>query len=39
MSIKPYAIQVYRENKWTEIQTDDLLPGDMVSVSTYTLPA
>lgn len=39
MSIKPYAIQVYRENKWTEIQTDHLLPGDMVSVSTYTLPA
>lgn len=33
MSIKPYAIQVYRLNAWTEIQTDDLLPGDIVSVS------
>lgn len=33
MSIKPYAIHVYRQNTWSEIQTDDLLPGDIVSVS------
>lgn len=32
MSIKPYAINVYRERNWMEIQTDDLLPGDIVSV-------
>lgn len=39
MSIKPYAIQVYRKNNWTEIQTDDLLPGDIVSVSKSSFPA
>ncbi|GAA5979114.1 hypothetical protein JCM10908_002809 [Rhodotorula pacifica] len=32
MSIKPYDILVRRENKWIEIQTDELLPGDLVSV-------
>ncbi len=32
MSIKPYDIWVYRENKWTEITSDKLLPGDLVSV-------
>ncbi|PWN52150.1 endoplasmic reticulum Ca-transporting P-type ATPase [Violaceomyces palustris] len=32
MSIKPYAIWVYRANKWTEVQTTDLLPGDLVSI-------
>lgn len=32
MSIKPYGIQVYRKNSWTEIQTDDLLPSDIVSI-------
>ncbi|KAK0742051.1 hypothetical protein B0T21DRAFT_360573 [Apiosordaria backusii] len=33
MSIKPYNIYVYRLGKWTEIQSDKLLPGDLVSVS------
>ncbi|KAL1870261.1 hypothetical protein VTK73DRAFT_2780 [Phialemonium thermophilum] len=33
MSIKPYDIWVYRLGKWTEIQSDKLLPGDLVSVS------
>lgn len=33
MSIKPYPICVYRSNKWTEVQTDELLPGDIVSVT------
>ncbi len=33
MSIKPYPIQVLRENKWQEIQTDELLPGDVVSIT------
>lgn len=33
MSIKPYPIYVYRLGKWTEIQSDKLLPGDLVSVT------
>lgn len=32
MSIKPYPIYVHRSGKWTEIQSDQLLPGDLVSV-------
>lgn len=32
MSIKPYPITVFRQGAWTEIQTDDLLPGDLVSI-------
>lgn len=32
MSIKPYMIQVYRCGKWAEISTEDLVPGDLVSV-------
>ncbi|GAA5850779.1 hypothetical protein JCM8547_009088 [Rhodosporidiobolus lusitaniae] len=32
MSIKPYAIMTRRENNWIEIQTDELLPGDVVSI-------
>ncbi len=33
MSIKPYDMWVYRLGKWTEVQSDKLLPGDLVSVS------
>ncbi|KAK3390673.1 hypothetical protein B0H63DRAFT_410616 [Podospora didyma] len=33
MSIKPYDLYVYRLGKWTETQSDKLLPGDLVSVS------
>lgn len=32
MSIKPYNIQTHREGKWIEILTDELLPGDLVSI-------
>lgn len=32
MSIKPYNIYVYRQNKWIETESDKLLPGDLVSV-------
>ncbi|ODQ56393.1 hypothetical protein SAICODRAFT_4574 [Saitoella complicata NRRL Y-17804] len=32
MSIKPYDIYVRRENKWVETKTDELIPGDLVSV-------
>ncbi|KAH8165096.1 hypothetical protein CIB48_g3164 [Xylaria polymorpha] len=32
MSIKPYDIWVYRLGKWSEVHSDKLLPGDLVSV-------
>lgn len=32
MGIKPYTIWVFRLRKWEEIQSDKLLPGDLVSV-------
>ncbi|KAI5286446.1 hypothetical protein KEM52_001995 [Ascosphaera acerosa] len=32
MSIKPYDTWVFREEKWVEITSDKLLPGDLVSV-------
>ncbi|KAF3065925.1 Manganese-transporting ATPase 1 [Daldinia childiae] len=32
MSIKPYDMWVYRLGKWTELESDKLLPGDLVSV-------
>ncbi|EAU86785.2 ATPase [Coprinopsis cinerea okayama7 len=33
MNVTPYPIQCYRDSKWIEIQTDKLLPGDVVSVA------
>ncbi|KAJ7472229.1 hypothetical protein B0H11DRAFT_2038115 [Mycena galericulata] len=33
MSIAPYPIQCYRDKKWQEVQTDKLLPGDVVSLA------
>lgn len=32
MGIKPYDIWVYRDKKWIEIKTDQLLPSDIVSI-------
>ncbi|XP_078737550.1 endoplasmic reticulum transmembrane helix translocase isoform X2 [Lampetra fluviatilis] len=32
MGNKPYAIQVYRNRKWRAINTDELIPGDIVSI-------
>ena len=32
MSIQPYEIWVYRQEKWEHITSDKLLPGDLVSV-------
>ncbi|KAI9807413.1 MAG: hypothetical protein M1833_000158 [Piccolia ochrophora] len=32
MSIKPYDIWVHRQGSWQQIQSDKLLPGDLVSV-------
>ncbi|EPS30178.1 hypothetical protein PDE_05128 [Penicillium oxalicum 114-2] len=33
MNIKPYDVWVHRENKWQEITSDKLLPGDLMSVN------
>lgn len=32
MSIKPYLINVYRSGKWNEVMSDELVPGDLVSI-------
>lgn len=32
MSLKPYDLYVFRENRWQEVRSDKLLPGDLVSV-------
>lgn len=37
MSVVPYSIQCYRDSKWIEIETDKLLPGDIVSVGTCNI--
>ncbi|OBZ78195.1 Manganese-transporting ATPase 4 [Grifola frondosa] len=34
MAVAPYPIQCMRDNKWTVIQTDELLPGDIISIVT-----
>lgn len=33
MGIQPYPVYVYREKEWVEIQSDELLPGDLLSVA------
>ncbi|KZV79916.1 hypothetical protein EXIGLDRAFT_412713 [Exidia glandulosa HHB12029] len=38
MSVKPYPIQCLRDGKWTVVQTDELYPGDLVSVKYVTKP-
>lgn len=32
MGTKPYNIQVYRNRKWRSISTDQLVPGDIISI-------
>lgn len=38
MSVAPYPIQCLRDSKWTTLQTDELLPGDVVSVGKCAPP-
>ncbi|KAH3672003.1 hypothetical protein WICMUC_004510 [Wickerhamomyces mucosus] len=33
MGVKPFLIWVYRDGEWDEIETTDLLPGDLVSIN------
>lgn len=33
MSVTPYPIHCYRDGVWCRIQTDDLLPGDLISIA------
>ncbi|KAJ7705279.1 hypothetical protein B0H17DRAFT_973789 [Mycena rosella] len=33
MSVAPYPIKCYRDKKWQEVQTDQLLPGDVISLA------
>lgn len=33
MGIKPYTIYTFRDNKWKQLQTNELLPGDIVSIT------
>ncbi|KDQ06001.1 hypothetical protein BOTBODRAFT_39852 [Botryobasidium botryosum FD-172 SS1] len=43
MSIEPFPIQCLRDNKWISVQSDTLLPGDVVSIvrghNETTIPA
>ena len=38
MSIEPYPIQCYRDGKWVKVQTDELIPGDVVSLGECLYP-
>lgn len=35
MAVDPFPIQVLRDSKWSTVQTDVLIPGDIVSISTF----
>jgi len=38
MAVAPFPIQCMRGSKWITVQTDELLPGDVVSVGETVLP-
>lgn len=33
MGIQPYSVHVFRGKEWIEVQTDELFPGDLLSVT------
>lgn len=33
MSVPPYMINAFRDGKWAEVMSDQLVPGDLVSIS------
>lgn len=35
MGNRPYLINVYRNRRWNRIKSDELLPGDIVSISMF----
>ena len=35
MAIAPFPIQVLRNSKWSVLQSDELLPGDVISLGIY----
>lgn len=35
MGQKPYTVFVKRQKKWIQVQSDELLPGDLVSIGKY----
>lgn len=37
MSVEAFPIMVCRDGRWGQIQSDELLPGDVVSVGTFGL--
>ena len=36
LSPKPYTVPVYRNNRWDQLKTTELLPGDLVSLASVT---
>lgn len=34
MSVAPFPIPVLRDSKWSVLQSDELLPGDVISLGT-----
>ena len=38
MSIELYLVQCYRDGKWVKVQTDKLLPEDVVSIGEWLYP-
>lgn len=34
MSVAPFPIPVLRDSKWSVVQSDELLPGDVISLGT-----
>jgi len=37
MSITPYNVQAFRDGKWVEVISSELVPGDLVSVCEWSV--